>query len=371
MAETNFGNLSTARKTVWANQIWKEGRDQSFWFSNGFIGSSTSETSKPVHRITELTKTERGDQCIMQLVADLEGDGVVGDNLLEGNEEELFNDSQEITIDQLRHGVKNRGQMSEQRTVIRFRAVAKDKLSFWVADKLDELMFLTASGVAYTKTTDGATRASSQLPSLAFASDVAAPTTNRKVFAGSATSTGNLTSSDKMTWNLLVTARTKAERKKLRPLRMGGRNYYTVVLSTEQARDLRQDTTYQTIVKGAESRGSKNPLFTGAMAVVDGLILHHHNKAINTQGAVSGTAKWGVGMDVDGAQALLMGAQAMGLATIDGVFYKESDNRDYDNKQGIGVGRMVGMLKPRFVSQADAGSREDFSLLSIYTAAAA
>lgn len=31
-----------------------------------------------IQRITELTKTERGEQVIMHLLADLEGDGVQG-----------------------------------------------------------------------------------------------------------------------------------------------------------------------------------------------------------------------------------------------------------------------------------------------------
>ena len=45
----------------------------------------------------------------MQLVLDLQNDGVVGDNELEGNEEAMVNDAQTITIDQLRHGVKSKG----------------------------------------------------------------------------------------------------------------------------------------------------------------------------------------------------------------------------------------------------------------------
>jgi hypothetical protein len=106
MATTDFGALSTARKMVWATEIWIAGRDANFWMSNGFVGAGMNNV---IQRITELTRTERGDQCIMQLVADLQQDGIAGDNILSGNEEPLFNDSVLVHIDQLRHGVRSKG----------------------------------------------------------------------------------------------------------------------------------------------------------------------------------------------------------------------------------------------------------------------
>ena len=65
----------------------------------------------------------------MFLVADLMGDGVVGDNEREGMEEDMQSYEQIITIDLISHGVKNKGKMSEQKTVIKFREHAKDKLA--------------------------------------------------------------------------------------------------------------------------------------------------------------------------------------------------------------------------------------------------
>lgn len=109
MAATDFGALTAAQKKLWAAEIWKAGRDQSFFFSNGFIGNSDSDMNAVIQRVTKLTETERGLECVMQLVLDLQNDGVVGDNELEGNEEAMVNDAQTITIDQLRHGVKSKG----------------------------------------------------------------------------------------------------------------------------------------------------------------------------------------------------------------------------------------------------------------------
>jgi N4-gp56 family major capsid protein len=375
MAVTDFGALSSARKILWANELWKAGRDQSFWFKNGFIGKSDNDTNSVIQRVTKLTETERGMECVMQIVLDMQGDGVVGDNELEGNEEPLQNDTQTIRIDQLRHGNKSKGEMAEQATVIRFRAQSKDKLTFWLSDKLDELMFLTVSGVSYQYTYNGATRINSQLPELTFAGDVVAPSTNRQLYAGTATSTSTLTSSNTMNWATCVAANTFAFEKRIRPIRDGGRNYYVMLMHARQKRDLVLDPTYLNIVKSAEQRTSKNPLFTGAVANVDGIIVHWHNKVYNTSGLASGS-KWGSGGTVDGAQALLLGAQAGAIATIGQMYWREAVLTDYGNRPGIGVGRKLGMLKPQFLSIYDdtlgttTPTRQDFGVVSVYTAAA-
>ncbi|WP_341702620.1 N4-gp56 family major capsid protein [Ferrovibrio sp.] len=371
MAQTDFGALTEAQKRIWAAEVWQAGRDQSFWFSMGFVGKNDADFTKPIQRVTKLTETERGTECVMQLVLDMQGDGVVGNNELTGNEEALVNDSQTIRIDHLRHGVKSKGSMAEQATVIRFRATAKEKLSFWLSDKVDELGFLTIAGRAYSLKTDGSSRGSSQLTQLSFASDVAAASSNRILYAGSATSEGTLTTSDTVGWNYLVTAKTKAERKRIKPIRDGGKNYYCVVLSTEQMRDLLKDSTYQTIVSRAGERGSKNPLFMNATAVVQGLVIYSHAKVYNTLGLTSGVDKWGSGQTVDGAQGMLLGSSAMGLATIGSMQMAEADQNDYGDKPGIAVGRKFGLLKPQFKSVYDSNAREDFGVISLKTAAAA
>lgn len=366
MATTDFAALSSARKKVWATEIWMAGRDANFWQSNGFVGGGTNNV---IQRVTELTRTERGEECIMQLVADLQNDGIAGDGILAGNEEALFNDSISLKIDQLRHGVRSKGAMSEQRTVVRFRSTAKEKLGFWFGDKLDEMMFLVASGMAFTLKNDNSTRTGSTLSQLAFAADVAAPSSGRIKYAGSATSTASLTTADTMNWNLIVGIQAYAKRKRMKPIRAGGREYYALLMSTEQMRDLKKDSTYQTNVGRAAVRGPDNPLFKNAAAVIDGCILYEHNKVATTLGLAS-SSKWGSGGTVDGAQALLLGAQALGFATLGDVEYEEADVNDYKNRPGIAVGRMIGMVKPQFTSLTDSSTKQDFGILSLYTAAA-
>lgn len=372
MAATDFGALDDLKKKVWSARVTKQGRDENFWMSNGFFGKDTADMTRPVHRVTELTKTERGTEAVMPLVTDLTGGGVVGDNQLEGNEETLLTDAQTIRIDQLRNGVRSRGRMSEQATVLRFRVQARDALAFWLADTVDELLFLTAAGRAYTLNTDGSTRSASQLTQLAFASDVVAASTNRIMYAGSATSEGTLTATDTVDWDLVIQAKAYAKRKRMRPIRMGGRSYYILVLSTEQCRDLEQDSDYKTLHAQAMPRGMNNPLFQNAKKVISDIVIYDHQKVYNTLGLSSGS-KWGSGGTIDGAQAMLLGAQAVGFAQLasDDPGWQESDNTDYKNRPAIGVGRIIGILKPQYKSRYDSNTTEDYGILTIKTAAAA
>jgi N4-gp56 family major capsid protein len=153
---------------------------------------------------------------------------------------------------------------------------------------------------------------------------------------------------------------------------MGSKEYYVVVMSPEQGGDLKNDPDYKGALSRAEVRGKNNPLFTGAFCTIDGLMLYEHRKVYSTRGAASGS-KWGAASTVDGAQALLMGAQALAYANIGSDEWAESDSTDYKNRQGIAYGCMIGFRKSVFksiydLSTSGAITQQDFSVISIYTA---
>lgn len=372
MPTTDFGALTDLQKKLYSTQVSKQGRDDNFFMSNGFMGSNTMDTTKPIQKVTELTETERGTEAVLPLVTDLSGSGVVADNQLEGNEEALLTDAQTIRIDQIRNGVRSKGKMAEQATVLRFRAQAKDALAFWLADLVDELMFLTAAGRAYSLKTDGSSRGTTQLTQLKFAADVVAASTNRIMFAGSATSEGTITSGDTFVWDIVTQAKAFAKRKRIRPIRAGGKSYYILVMSTEQCRDLEKTADYKTLTAQALPRGLDNPLFSNAKKIINEIVLYDHQKVYNTLGQGSGS-RWGSGSTIHGAQAMLLGAQALGFAQLgDGTpGMEESDNTDYKNRPAIGIHRIIGMLKPQFKSKYDSNTREDYGMVTIKTAAAA
>ena len=74
MAVTNFGLLTDEQKTTWSMDFWSQARNLSF--INKFLGKSENSV---IQHITELKKSEKGARAVITLVADMEGDGVVGD----------------------------------------------------------------------------------------------------------------------------------------------------------------------------------------------------------------------------------------------------------------------------------------------------
>jgi hypothetical protein len=141
---TNFAALTNEQKTVWSRDFWAAARNASF--INKFAGTGPNSM---VQRIPELTKDEKGARAVITLVADLVGEGVAGDNTLEGNEEAMKSFDQVIRIDQLRHANQHLGRMADQKSVVNFREQSRDKLAYWIGDRMDQIAFLTLTGVSY------------------------------------------------------------------------------------------------------------------------------------------------------------------------------------------------------------------------------
>lgn len=364
MAVTNFAALTDEQKTIWSRDLWKAARNNSF--VNKFAGTGPSSM---VQRIKELTKSEKGARAVITLVADLEGDGVVADNQLEGNEEVIKAFDQVIQIDQLRNANRHKGRMADQRSVVNFRNASKDVLAYWLSDRIDQMAFLTLSGVSYAKTNNGADRATnSQLSQLEFASDVTAPSANRHrrwdatsgLVAGDTTAVEAV---DTPSYRMLVEAKAYAKTQFIRGVRSeGNEEYYHVFMHPLGMAKLKLDADYLANLRGAGARSDSNPLFSGSVVTQDGLIIHEFRHVYNTTRA---TTKWGAGNAVNGQRVLLCGAQALGMADLGNPYWVEEEF-DYGNGQGISIGKILGFKKPVFPSQVS-GTNEDFGVLVIDT----
>ena len=366
MALTNFAALTPEQKIVWSRDVWKDARDMAF------ITKFTGGENSVIQRITELTKTEKGEKVIMHLLADLVKDGVAGDNEREGNEEEMMSYSEEITIDLLSHGVRQKGKLAEQKTVISFREHARDRLAYWLANRIDQMAFLTLSGISYAYNNDGSTRSESVLSSLAFASDVSAPTANRhyRVTASSGTygglaagATASVDADDFLSYEAIVDITTLAKTNYLKPLMAGGKEYYVAFVRPEALAQLKKDANFQRAVVTGLPRGADNPYFAGGTVTVDGLVLHEHRLVFNTKGATSGVDKWGAGSNVDGSRMLVCGAQALGMADLGNPEWAEKWFQ-YNSSPGINVDKMFGLLKPKFHT-IYSNTVEDFGVMAI------
>ncbi len=361
---TNFAGLTTQQKIVWSRDLWQAARDQ--MFCRKFMGSGDNNV---IQRVTELTKSEKGEQVIMHLVADLVDDGVIGDNEREGNEEAMQSYSKVLNIDLITHSVRNKGKLSDQKSVINFREMGKDRLAYWLANRVDQLAFLTMSGLAYTYMNNGAPRTGSPFPNLSFAADVSAPSSARSLMydgTSLATSaTGSIASTYLPSYKMVVDLVAYAKEHYVKPLMSGGKEYYVMFVAPGTLAQLKKDADYQRAVVGVATKsGTDSPWFSGATVTIDGVVFHEHRLVYTTKGAAPG-AKWGAGSNVNGTRSLLCGAQALGMADIGAPEWNEKEFQ-YGSQQGINVDKMFGLVKPTFYSQYDA-SVQDFGVIAVDT----
>lgn len=371
MSLTNFGLLTSEQLTIWQRDVWRAARN--WMFLNRFTGSSNTAM---IQRITELTKSHKGARAVITLVADLEGDGTAGDRTLEGNEEAMKSYDQVIQIDQLRHANRHEGRMADQKSVVTFRENSRNVLAYWLADRLDQMAFLTLSGIPYTSGNDGSTRVGSDLANLDYAADVVAPSTNRLVRweGGSAnllhSATGNNTdnatsdilATDTPSYNMLVDLKAYAVDNYIRPiLGEAGTEEYNVFMAPLSIARLKKDPDFRAAWKDAQPRSPNNPLFKGTSVIhVDGLNIFEYRHVFTTKNTPGGS-KYGDGT-IDGSRIIMAGAQAMGFADIGDPYWIEK-GFDYDNQQGISVGKICGLLKPQFHS-IYSGTTEDFGVIA-------
>lgn len=377
MALTDFGALTTEKLTLWQREVWKVARKNSY--IERFLANSEEAVFQ---RQTELRKDRKGARCVITLVPDVGGNGIVGDNQLSGNEQAMVAYDQVIELDQLRNGVKSRGRMTEMRSVVDFRKTARNSLGVWLANVRDEMAFLTLSGIPYNQTITGAPRpvmgtGEDDWTSLAFAASVTPPSTNRAFYLGSGGSInagtgynapdGTLRS---MTYADIVNLKAIAKERGIKPSRHKGMELYHLFLSPSGLAKLKLDPDFIANLRNAGVRGKSNELFAGTSDsfLVDGMMIHETFYVFTTRGAAAGS-KFGVSGNDDGQRALLCGAQALAVGDIGLPEWSESDITDYGNQPGIAVGKIMGFLKPRFKgSWDDPNNPQDFGVITIDTA---
>ena len=377
MANTNFSALTSEQLTIWSRDFWRVARNMSF--INQFAGSGPNAM---VQRISELTQSEKGARAVVTLLADMTGDGIVGDNTLEGNEEALRAYDIVVQLDQLRFANRLSGRLADQKSVVNFREHSRDALAYAMADRIDQLAFLTMAGVSYGVKNNGSLRntlgSGQNLSDLAFSGDVSAPTSNRHrrydatngIVAGDVTA---VAAADSLDYKAIVQLKAYAKDNYIRGMRgAGNEEVYHLFVSPQVMADLKLDSDFLANVRNAGIRGPNNELFSGSSSLmVDGVMVHEFRHVFNTSGATSGASgnagsngyKWGANADVNGSACLFVGAQGLAMADI-GLPEIVEDSFDYGNQNGISIGKIFGFKKPVYHSDVS-GQNEDFGIVRL------
>lgn len=329
MAETTIATGATLARKAYDEKLFRDSVKETFFGPKMMSQSGAA----PVYVQTDLEKG-KGETIVFGLRSRLTGAGVTGESTLEGNEEDLATYSLTVTLDQYRHAVRDNGALSRKRPAFDLEAESKMALQDWGAEKIDQLIFDglgigTGASVDPTKVfyrdSSGDTAAGS-----AATAKAALNATNSKLHP-------NFISAIK-TWAKNGGGRTYVP---IRPIKIDGKDYYVLLVHNDCLFDLKTNSTYQQFLREAEVRGKENPLFTGAVAIIDGVVIHEHeNCAIATDGGGASVA-WGKG--------IFMGQQAVCWAWGQRPKMVE-ETFDYGNKHGKAWGIISGVAKSKFNS---------------------
>ena len=299
-----------------------------------------------------------GDKITVGLRMKLNEAGIEGDNVIEGHatgEEALqfFNDA--VFINQLRKSTKSKGKMSEQRVPYNMRKEGRDALATWWAETMDENIIMYLSGARGVDTSfkvaAGWTgRANNPLQ---------APDTDHQMYAGDATSAGDLDSSDKLTLidieKFVALAETRDPM--IQPLMVDGEKKYVFLMHTFQAFQLRTSVTANDWVDihKATDRGNGAMFYKNALGEYSDVILHKHRNVV-------GFNDYGSSSNLDARRGLFMGAQAgmiaYGQDSSPQKYTWNEEKDDRGNALAVTAGTIFGVKKSRY-------DNKDFGIVAI------
>lgn len=369
MADTAYGVNANEAVKLWSAKLAREALKKTYL--KRFMG----EGSDSLIQIKNETNKQPGDRIRVTLRMQLGGRGVIGDATQEGNEESLTTYTDDLVINQLRHAVRSEGKMTEQRIPFSIRSEAMMGLSDWWAARWDIWGFYHLAGF-----TPGNVLASGDFdtdptgPEYNGHNTIVAP--SRQVFsvnvAGAAYTTdegidaGAATAAEKAAAAFSLAHIDKAvERAKvgsangvvpIRPVMVDGKAYFVVFLHPYQVTDLRTSGSASTVtwfgIHSSEMQGGRladNPIFTGALGIYNGCILHestHVPEGVSTaDGTVVSTVRRAV---LCGAQSAIAGfGQGHDQSSYD--WFEQLF--DYGNKLGVKAGCISGLKKSRYNSQ--------------------
>jgi len=343
--QPTFGKTTIAPELIlkaWAKSTWDFAKKDSYF--SKFMGHGRDN----VIQVQEDLSRGKGTSIEVSLLMPLNGAGVIEDKTLEGNEEKMNYRSCTVYLSRVRNAVRLEGRFEEQKTQEKMRTDMRTVLSNWLARYMDLSIFAVLTGTNPPFYTTGV-----ELPYT-----IEPPTSDRVLFAGSATAESAITAADVFTADLIGKARRMAQADELtavQPIRIDGRETYVMVIDPYQARDLRRDTKWLEAQQHANIRGEKNPIFSGAMGVYEGVVIHECLRVPRT-GTGSGGAKVG--------HALFLGKQACIFAEGSAPRWEE-ELWDYKNEYGVSIDRMFGLKKAQF--KYDGTNLTDFGVINVMT----
>lgn len=330
----------------------------------------------------ELAK-KKGDAETFGLVARLAGDGVTGDDELEGNEESLRSFSEQVAIDQIRNGARLKGKLDAQKVVYDQIKTARETLRVWMKEFIARQIFFKLGGVTNTGLNNvhgkviGGRALWSNTPDFIPDADEAYTGSRLRYMNAGGVSTASLTTSHTMSLDVVTSAVTMAHLSdpKIQPISGDGEDFYVMYLHPLSARDIRKSSDWKTAQQNARERAESNPVFRGALGYWSNCLLLENEFAPWLDISVAGNSFRGSGTGtdcaVDTARNLLCGRQAVLMAEASNPDALVVEQFDYKNKDGVATSFIGGLQKAVFAAGGSAGTTAvEFGVIAVDAAAA-
>lgn len=381
MPTTTFATADPATRKHWSTELWKYAIANTFFVERGMLGTGATSI---IQQNTDLSKS-KGDQITFHLLNPLVGDGQGDHGTLLNNAEAQGIGTFSVAVHERAHAVSAGDGISKQRTVLDLRMTGRDGLGVWLTEILENDIVNALSGLYNVSTA---------IENV----NVHAPSTNRILRTGQTAAGVIVNSGTSYATDALLSANTATDalfgtkvlewvkRKaqlatpKIRPIKVGGKDYYVCLISPLQAKALKAETEWRASQKDANVRGLDNPIFTGMLGVWDGVVIHEYDRIQSRTGAGGTTPAEGFtlnagltattdpvvsGKTVD--RALFLGAQAGALAWAQ----KPNWIEDYEDigtrKPVIGTEMIYGMSKTIFNAPGTSTPTDDYGVIAVDT----
>lgn len=292
---------------VWAKKVWHEGVKDSY-----FDKFTAMDGSNVVHQNKDLTNV-KGDSVVFGLMMNLTGYGVEGNRQKLSGAEDTLNIYDFTVQTQLVRNAVSRFEADDQKSQYDMLKEIKVVLKQWLSDWLDNKLI---SKLSYN------------------------PSNGEVLYASAAGTQSSITANDKLTTTIISRAKRKAmmHAPKVQPIKVDGMDKYIMLVHPWAARDLKDDPKWLAAQQNANVRGSKNPIFTGALGEYDGVILYEYERVqTGNIGASSANV----------CQNLLLGKQAACFAVARPAKHIEQTD-DYGNIAGNGIAFYGAVEKTKF-----------------------
>lgn len=307
---------------VWAKKVWHEGVKDSY-----FDKFTATDGSNVVHKNKDLENV-KGDSVVFGLMMNLTGSGVEGNRQKLAGAEDTLNIYDFTVNTKLVRNAVSRYEADDQRTQYDMLKEIKIALKQWLSDWLDDRLI---SRLSYN------------------------PSNGEVLYASAAGTQSSITANDKLTTTIISRAKRKAlmHAPKVQPIKVDGMDKYIMLVHPWAARDLKDDPKWLAAQQNANIRGSKNPIFTGALGEYDGVILYEYERVqTGNIGASSANV----------CQNLLLGKQAACFAVSRPAKHIEQTD-DYGNIAGNGIAFYGAVEKTNF-------NGKDYGVINVMTGGA-